>query len=115
MMLVTVEAASQHVRRDTTEDDADFTSIVMAASSAVMNYLEQTGESWGDSAGDPIEDSNGVAMNVPYAVQAATKMMVGYLYSERYGSNEHTTQVQGFYLPIGVTALLYPYRTPTAL
>ena len=29
-------------RRDTTDDDADFTSIVMAASSAVMNYLEQT-------------------------------------------------------------------------
>jgi hypothetical protein len=56
-----------------------------------------------------------VALNVPPAIQAATKMMVGYLYSERYGSNEHATQIQGFYLPIGVTAILFPYRTPTAL
>lgn len=115
MMLVTLAQASNHIRRDTTADDADLELKVMAASQMVMNYIEEAGEDWGDSAGDPILDSNGFAQNVPYPIQAATLMLVGYLYRERDGSNEYQTQIAGFYLPIGVTAILYPYRTPTAL
>lgn len=115
VMFVTLQQASDHLRRDTTADNADLTAKIMAASQAVLNYIEQAGDSWGDSNGDPIEDSNGIALNVPYPIQIATLLMTGYLYRERDGSLEYQNPIAGFYLPVGVTALLYPYRTPTAL
>lgn len=114
MMLVTLQQASDHLRRDTDADDTDLTDKIMAASQMVMNYIEDAGE-WGDSAGEPFVDSSGLALNVPPAIQAATLMTIGWLYRERDGSLEYVTPIAGFYLPIGVTAILYPYRTPTAL
>lgn len=117
MKLVSVEQASQHVRRDNGDDDGDFELKVEAASELVLDYIGAGAEAWTDSAGEPFEDSNGVAIDVPKRVQAATLMLIGYLYRERDGSNEYPVQSQwGYgYLPIGVTALLYSLRRPTVV
>ena len=55
-MLVSLQQASDHLRRDTTDDDADLTIKIQAASAAIMDYLG------GDvipllSTGEPEEDS----------------------------------------------------------
>jgi hypothetical protein len=113
--LVSVEAASAHVRRDTVDDDDDFAIKIEAASEMVLDYIGSAADPWTDSAGQPFEDSNGEAMDVPKRVQAATLIMVGYLYRERDASNENQVPAQwGYgYLPVGVTALLYSLRKPT--
>lgn len=115
MKLVTVQEASDHVRRDTGADDLDFEMKVEAASELVLDYIGDAAAAWTDSTGQPFEDSNGIALDVPKRVKAATLMMVGYLYRERDASNENQVPTQwGYgYLPIGVTALLYSLRKPT--
>lgn len=115
MRLVTLAQASAHLRRDTTDDDPDLLLKIEAASEMVMSYIGDGAEAWTDSSGSVIEDSAGDAMDVPKRVQSATLMMVGYLYRERDAGNEYQVPAQwGFgYLPIGVTALLYPLRRPT--
>jgi hypothetical protein len=116
MLFVTLQQARDHIRSDTDADDADLELKIAAASEAVMGYIETTDTGdWGDSSGAPIVDSGGFALNVPAQIQNATLMMVGYLYRERDGSNEYETPIAGFYLPAGVTAMLYRFRTPTAL
>lgn len=122
MMLVTLQQASDHLRRDTTDDDNDLTLKIQAASGAVVNYLKDTvalyvaevdykGREIVDSQGDPIPviDSNGDAQ-VRFEVQAAVLLMLGYLYKDRDNDTEKAYQ-QG-YLPAPVTALLYPLRDP---
>ena len=64
-----------------------------------------------DSAGDVIVDSNDEPVGIPYEVQCAVLILVGYLYRNR-DTND------GFdpgYLPAPVTALLYPLRDPACL
>ncbi len=115
MRLVSVQEASDHVRRDTGDDDEDFELKVEAASELVLDYIGATADAWTDSAGQTFDDSNGDALDVPKRVKAATLMLVGYLYRERDASNENQVPTQwGYgYLPIGVTALLYSMRKPT--
>jgi hypothetical protein len=121
MMLVTLQQASDHVRRDTNADDADLTLKIHAASGAVLNYLKSgspyelernsSGVIVEDSAGRPIPvtDSNGDPV-VLFEVRAAVLLMVGYLYRLR-DDNEGKAFEPG-YLPAPVTALLYPLRDP---
>lgn len=114
MKLVTLAQASAHLRRDTDADDPDLLLKIEAASAMVIDYLKDYEYADFDSAG-VILDSAGDPINVQARVQAATLLLIGYLYKEREGSNEHAVPAQwGYgYLPIGVTALLYPLRTPT--
>src|SRR5207245_838994 len=109
MMLVTLEQASAQLRRDTTDDDADLTLKIKAASRAVVTYLKTP--SFADSAGDVIEDSSGIAIDVPEDVQIATLLLVGYFYKQR--DEDAGKEFEAGALPRPVTALLYPYRTPT--
>jgi hypothetical protein len=113
-MLVTLEQASAHLRRDTTEDNDDLTLKIEAASGMIIDYLGEFADTFTDSAGDAHLDSNGNPI-VAAKIQAATLNLIGYLYKERDGSLEHAVPAQwGYgYLPIGVTALLYMYRKPT--
>lgn len=112
-MLVTLAQASAHLRRDTTDDDADLTDKIIAASQVVLNYIGDGADDFinsfnVDSAGNPI---------IPAAVQAATLLLTGILYKIRDGEGgiiNPQFHDQG-YLPLAVTALLYPYRTPTVL
>ena len=115
MRLVTLQQASDHLRRDTDEDDADLEMKIEAASEMVAEYIGDATDAWTDSAGDLIEDSNGEPIGIPTRVKAATLMLIGYLYRERDGSQEYAVPTQwGFgYLPVGVVAMLYPLRKPT--
>lgn len=109
MMLVTLQQASDHLRRDTDADDADLTLKIHAASAAVLNYLSVGADRFLDSSGEMITDSAGDPVDIPYEVQAAVLLMVGTLYKDRDASDAF----ERGYLPAPVTALLYPLRTPT--
>lgn len=113
-MLVSLEQASAHLRRDTSDDDLDLTLKIMAASSAVLTYLGDGADAFTDSAGEVYEDSNGIAIDVPFDIQAATLILVGDFYKNREPTDtDPVPSAFGFgFLPRTVVALLYPYRTP---
>lgn len=121
VMLVTLEQASDHLRRDTTDDNADLTLKIMAASNAVINYLKSASpyELERDSSGDiiydssgkpvPVEDSSGNPVVLP-EVELATLYLIGVYYKDRDG--ETMKEWQHGYLPFPVTSILYPLRKP---
>ncbi len=121
MMYVTLARAKQHLNMDHDQDDVLITAYVGASSEAVKNYLKSASpyEVERDSNDDPITDSSGDPIYVvdssgdkvvKYVVQAATLLMVGFLYKDR-DENPDNAFARG-YLPMPVTALLYPLRTP---
>lgn len=121
-MLVTLQEASDHIRRDTTDDNNDLTLKIIAASTIVINYLknwtrayegetDSSGDLIIDTSGDiiPLIDSNGDYIVNP-SVKAATLIMVGILYRDRDG--QEASQWRHGYLPDVVMSLLYPLRAP---
>lgn len=110
MMLVTLEQANDHLRRDTTDDDADLKLKIEAASELVAEYIKK-------SADEFIVDGEVVADKVPARVRAATLLMVGELYKSREGEFDgKLPETYGYgYLPQAVVALLYPLRKPTSI
>ncbi|MBV2181687.1 MAG: head-tail connector protein [Castellaniella sp.] len=96
--LVSMQEASDHLRRDADDgDDADLTLKIEAASQAVMQYLDWTE----------------VPADVPAVVKAATLNLIGEMYRERDGEMSGQNSYGYGYLPVGVIALLYPLRTPS--
>lgn len=126
MMLVTLQEASDHLRRDTDYDDNDLTLKIHAASAAVMNYLKRdvlAYEPERDSSSEVVRDSNGWPVpaldsngdpTIRFEVKAAVLLMLGELYKNREGeqAGEIPTQWGYGYLPRPVVALLYPLRDP---
>jgi hypothetical protein len=114
MMLVTLEQASDHLRRDTDADDADLALKIETASELVVDYLKDAA-TFLDSSGEVPTDSAGNPIGVPARVRQATLLMVGELYKDRDGQQEGAVPTQwGYgYLPQGVTAVLYSMRVPT--
>ena len=118
VMLVSLAQASEHLRRDTSDDDADLTLKIMAASQAVLNYIDP--QDFFDSYGDVTVDSAGDPVGVPEAIQQAVLYMVGVFYKDR-DATEYTEPRAGAdlartginILPRAVHFLLDPYRTPT--
>ena len=109
-MLISLAYASDHLRRDQSDDDADLTRKIQAASRAVVNYMQDGAGIFLDSAGDPYVDSNGIVLDVPDDVQIATAMLV----AEFYDGVRGETITDGYgYLSLPVTALLYGYRSPS--
>lgn len=108
MLLVTLQQARDHLRSDTNADDNDLTLKIHIASDAVINYLKGGADTFLDSAGDPLEDSAGDIIGVPYAVQGAVLMLVDILYNQRDGGAVFDPN----YLPQPVVSLLYPLRDP---
>jgi hypothetical protein len=114
-MLVTLEQASEHLRRDTVDDNADLTLKIHAASGAVLRYLKGANyfQPELDGDGNPVLDGDGKPVyttEVLFEVQAAVLLQLGYLYKDRDNDKDHEYE-QGF-LPRPVTALLYGLRTP---
>lgn len=111
--LVTIEQASDHLRRDTEDDNADLQLKITAASMAVLDYLGEQAD-FLDSAGDVPQDSSGNPTGVPEVVQQATLLLVGEMYENRSGdqSAEIDSKYGYGYLPPSVIALLYRRRDP---
>lgn len=111
VMLVTLQQARDHLRSDSTDDDNDLTLKIHAASGAVLNYIRNGADIFTDSSGEPVLDSNGGPIGIPYEVQAATLLMLGYLYKDRDGDPDKAYEYG--YLPMPVMSLLYPHRVPS--
>lgn len=112
VMLVTLQQAMDHLRVDNDAEENDLLLKIAAASGAVLNYINPGADVFLDSLGEPAVDSNGVAIGIPYEIQAATLLLLGYFYKDRDGDPDKAYEM-GF-LPRSVTALLYPHRTPVA-
>lgn len=113
MMLISLDYASDHLRRDQADDDADLERKIRAASRAVINYMQDGADIFLDSQGDPFIDSNGIVADVPDDVQIATAMLVAEFYDGTRGDAVDPQWGYG-YLSMPVTALLYPYRNVSA-
>lgn len=94
-MLVTLQEASDSLRRDTSDDDADLILKIKAASQSILNYLhdhmlvyeyeeDEHGKPVLDSAGEKIyiTDSSGEYI-VRDDVKSAVLILVGVLYKDR--------------------------------
>jgi hypothetical protein len=100
-MLVTRQQAADHLRIDDSAPEAnDLDLKIHAASGVVLDYLEMTIDDFGDS------DSDG--REVPYAIQAATLLMIGDMH--RYRDSGAPTYSEAMLPPV-VRALLYPLKT----
>lgn len=114
VMLVSLQQASDYLRRDTNDDDAMLTMLIKVASRAVLDYIDDV--DFLDSAGEVELDSNDDPLNVPepiqFAVLAVTQLqyddgsVVGYLEN---GNIDRLGKIQ---LPRLVHWMLEPYRTP---
>lgn len=111
VMLVSLAQAKEHLRVDDADNDNDLTLKIHAASGAVLNYIRNGADVFTDSSGEPILDSNDNPVGIPYEIQAATLLMVGYLYRMR--DNNEDGEYEMGYLPKPVTALLYTFRVPS--
>lgn len=120
VMFVSIEQASDHLRRDTTDDDADLELKVEAASQAVINYigLEQISEFVDFNSDGEIDfNSDDEAVGVPSPIQSATLIILGMLYSDRdgrdfYNDGQQFDRLGKIVLPRTVHFLLDPYRVP---
>lgn len=111
VMLVSLAQGKEHLRVDSSDEDNDLTLKIHAASAVVLNYIRNGADSFTDSAGDAIVDSNGNPLGIPYEIQAATLLMLGYLYTNRDSDPDKAYGLGT--LPNDVTALLYTYRVPS--
>jgi hypothetical protein len=110
--LVSLTQAKDHLRIDSSAEDSYLGLMIRASSAAVLNYIRSGADLFTDSAGDVYLDSAGDPIDVPEDVQAATLLLLGFMYRNR-DENPDGAFERG-YLPMPVTALLYPYRDPVA-
>lgn len=120
-MLVTLQQASDHLRRDTTDDDLDLTLKIKAASGAVENYLKDKDLVYQytlDSAGDKVFvlDSAGDKI-IRDEVKSAVLILIGNLYIDRdgdaYTKGDYSERLGNESLPKTIHWLLDPLRKPT--
>lgn len=130
VMLVTLQEASDHLRRDTGDDDADLILKIKAISRAILNYLKDDMLAYQfdvDENGCPILDSQGDIIYVMDSqgrfvpreeVQAAVLMMIGVIYRDRdakqyVDGGSNIERLGNMSLPRIVHWLLDPIRKPT--
>src|SRR5690606_18615425 len=115
VMLVSLQEASDHLRRDTADDDNDLMLKIQAASRFVVNYLDS------DifpvySDGEPVEDSDGIVVDVPFDIKAATLLIIGELYANRdapsFRDGDTAPRLGDIIMPRSAHLLLDHYRTP---
>lgn len=112
--LVSISQASDHLRRDTTDDDNDLLLKIEAASGQVLNLISD--HSFIETSGLPFEDSAGNFPDVPRPIQMAVLILVGVYYKDRdgysYTEGETSPRLGDIIIPRAVHALLDPYRKP---
>lgn len=111
MMLVSLQQASDHLRRDSGDDDADLTLKIRAASAAIVNYIGS-----GRISELIVFDSSGEPEEVPEPIQAAVLLVVGDLYADRDGRDfidgGTDDRLGKIIMPRTVHFLLDPLRLP---
>lgn len=112
MMLVSLEEAKAQVREVRDVEDADITLKIKGASLIIVHYLQDGADEFLDSNGQTVDDSNGVALNVPEDVMLATLVLVGIMFRNRDGDEEKLFTSAN--LPPQVTTLIY-HRRPLSL
>jgi hypothetical protein len=118
MKLITLAQARAQVRIDHEVEDAQLEEYIEAASGAVVNYLKSGADVFLNTLGLPEEifsdDSppQVIAYAVPHEVQVATKILVGYFFRNRDGSDPDGHGWTPGNLPLVVMSLLYPLRDP---
>lgn len=114
VQLVSLQQASDHIRRDTNYDDNDLIDKIGAASEAVLNYI--TNHSFLNTTGEPDFDSAEQPIGVPRPIQQAVLILVGLLYVDRdspdYRDGKTAPRLGDITLPRTVHFLLDPYRRP---
>jgi hypothetical protein len=108
MMYVDLSQAKDHLRVDHDSEDMDIQLKILQASSLIKSYLKSASpyEPLMDGEDNPTLDSSGEPV-ARYEVQAATLVMVQYLYDRDLAG----TMTPG-YLPDAVVSMLYPLRDP---
>lgn len=96
MSIVTLDEVKEHLRYDDDSNDINLEIYMKAAESAVLRYTDDIHHA------EPPED-----------FRLAILVFVGYY--DKYRNAESDAPVNGNYMPSPVQALLYPYRTPTAI
>ena len=96
MSIVTLPEVKEHLRYDTDDNDPMLEMYIKAAENAVLNYVTDKFEG-----------------EYPDVVKHAVLLMVGVFDTDREPSKD--SPITDNYLPAPVRALLYPYRTPTAI
>lgn len=114
VMLVSLQQASDHLRRDTSDDNNDLSLKIEAASQAILNYIDD--KQFLNSAGDVDFDSSELPIGVPRPIQAATLIVLGLLYVDRdspdFRNGDTAPRTGDIILPRTVHFLLDPYRKP---
>lgn len=114
VMLVSLEQASEHLRRDSTDDDASLELTIQAASQAIINYITDT--TFLNSYDEVEYDSSGEPLGVPKPIQQATLILIGMLYTDRDGvdfrEGKNAPRLGDIILPRAVHFLLDAYRMP---
>lgn len=129
VMLVTLQQASDHLRRDTGDDDADLTLKIAGVSRAILNYLKNDMLAYQfemDEYGKPILDSSGDIVYLRDSggdfiareeVQAAVLIMLGQVYIDRdanaYTEGNTEDRLGKMSLPKVVHWILDPIRKPS--
>lgn len=89
VMLVTLQEASDHLRRDTTDDNSDLLIKIRAASNAVINYIKDADLAYVgsfDSSGDYIPEIDSAGdLVVKDEIRSAVLIIIGVLYADRQG------------------------------
>lgn len=113
MMLVSLAETQSWLRMDAgTISDERLTLLIEAASKAVMEFIKEVGsEDFTDSNYQPILDSNGVAVDVPSDVKAATMVLTGYL--DRGPDGDPDKAFMPGQLPPAVSVHIWHRRDPT--
>ena len=101
MSLVTLEQAKDHlhIEQSNTDSDSQVELQIESASAIVLDYLKVAEDNW--------QDSNGLPVDVPAVIRAATLLVLGSLFENRDGSDKEAVPIS-----TAVENLLRRYRDP---
>lgn len=97
MSIVTLEEVKEHLRYDDDSNDSNLEIYRLAAESAVLRYTDVKHH------------------ELPYPEEFRLAVLVYVGYYDKHRNAESDVPVNGNFMPQPVQALLFTYRTPTAV